>query len=654
MIATNTATGKDIYARAQRAGQKQAKELAAAGKKPNPEVLDELLSVHHKDNSQYLGLVDIPTDKVVGVVSAGRIPAFSAGFLPLLREESEFAKKWIHLCDIHLSEEGIRDPIECVEYLGNFYIQEGNKRFSVLKYFGATKISAIVRRIMPQRSDSPRIIAYREFLEFYKASKSYDVQFTEPGMYAQLLSFLGKVPGEPWTEQETKAFSSRFYYFKTAYDEVCNGRISMLPEEALLLWLQIHPFHDLRELTHEQLKYTLVALWGDIVAQAYRMPMQVKTDPVKEGKTNLLSRIFSAVPDHLAVAFVHQRDCKTSFWTKAHEEGRQYLEKELGDKVTTKAYFHADTPEQAETILNQAVADGAQVVFTTTPQLSRATLKAAVQFPKVQFLNCSADAPFSSFSSYYCRAYEGKFITGAIAGAMAKNNRIGYVGSYPIFGVPASINAFALGAQLTNPEARVELRWSCVEGNPVKDFIDQGIRVISNRDVPSPHRKYLEFGEYGTYCVTDSGELEPLGSPCWLWGTLYVNMIRSILSGSWDKEKTSGAVNYWWGMDSGVTDVKLTQNLPEGLMALANILRDGLKAGTIDPFRRKIIAQDGSVKNDGTAVLSPDEVLHMDWLCENVDGRIPQFSEIASYSQSMVRQLGIYRDSIPKEKEGNL
>ena len=68
--------------------------------------------------------------------------------------------------------------------------------------------------------------------------------------------------------------------------------------------------------------------------------------------------------------------------------------------------------------------------------------------------------PFSSVRGYYCRAYEGKFITGAIAGAMTRTDEIGYIASYPILGVPASINAFALGAQMTNPEARIILRWS--------------------------------------------------------------------------------------------------------------------------------------------------------------------------------------------------
>ena len=85
---------------------------------------------------------------------------------------------------------------------------------------------------------------------------------------------------------------------------------------------------------------------------------------------------------------------------------------------------------------------------------------------------------------------------------MADNNRIGYVGSYPIFGVPASINAFALGAQLTNPRAQIELKWSCMPGNPTQEFIRDGIRVISNRDTPAEDKLHTE---YGTYYIGGSG-----------------------------------------------------------------------------------------------------------------------------------------------------
>ena len=84
---------------------------------------------------------------------------------------------------------------------------------------------------------------------------------------------------------------------------------------------------------------------------------------------------------------------------------------------------------------------------------------------------------------------------------------------------------------------------------------------------------------------------------------------------------------------------------------MAHILENGLINRTLDPFARKIIAQDGTVKNDGSATFTPDELLHMDWLCDNVLGSIPTFDEVLPMSQSLVRELGIYRDSIPAVKE---
>lgn len=49
---------------------------------------------------------------------------------------------------------------------------------------------------------------------------------------------------------------------------------------------------------------------------------------------------------------------------------------------------------------------------------------------------------------------------GAIAGAMAENNKLAYIADYPIFGTIANINAFALGAKMINPRAEVYLEWS--------------------------------------------------------------------------------------------------------------------------------------------------------------------------------------------------
>ena len=640
------------YLRAQKLAQKEYRECIAAGKNPYPEVLDEILpNGISSDTVQDIGVVDVPANRIVGVKSAGRIAAFTATFLPLLDENTEFGMKWAALCAAHLGDTGIQEPIVCFEYLGNFYVQEGNKRVSVLRYFGSPRIPGHVHRIVPALTDDPRIKAYYEFMEFHRNTRIYDVQYTRPGDYAKLLAALGREPGDVWTEQERRTFSSYFSYFRDAYFAVMGEQAALKPEEALLIWLKLYPYTDLGQRSTAELKKTMVALKDDFTVLSQADPVAVKTAPAAATKSSILDRIISPNPDHLTVAFVHQRDIHTSLWTKAHDEGRQYLENALGDQVTALSYFNADTQEQAEELLEQAVADGADVIFATTPQLCRLSLKIAVKYPRVRVLNCSVNVPYPSIRTYYCRIFEGKFITGAIAGAMAVNDRIGYVGSSPIYGVPASINAFALGAQLTNPRAKIELRWSCQAGDPVATFIGEGLSVISNRDIPTQDGSHMLQGDYGTYLVADSGALVPLGSPCWLWGKFYENVVQSILSGAWNNETTQRAVNYWWGMDSGVIDVKLSERLPEGLRSMAEILKRGLRDGTIDPFFRRIVAQDGTVKNDGTRAFTPDELLHMDWLCSNVEGVIPSFNEIEPFAQPMVRELGIYRDQLPAQKE---
>ena len=647
----NTQTAADEYIQALKAGQKEYKELSAAGKPTHPAVLDELLPENAAETVVDVGFVEIPSERIVGTKSAGRITAFTPTFKPLLDPKSEFAMKWISLCAAHLGDTGITDPIVCYEYLGNFYVQEGNKRVSVLRCFDAPRIPGNVRRIMPPMSDEPRIRAYYEFLDFFKDAKLYCVQFRRPGDYAKLLSHLDKKMGDPWTEEERRTFRAYFHYFRDAFLSMDARKEDVLPGEALLLWLELYPYEDLGKLSAAELKKSVAALWDDVISSTKEDAVKVQTKAEDDSKTNLVTRLVSGL-DTLNVAFIHQLNPDISAWVLGHEDGRAHIEEVFGDKIAVRSYFDANTTEAAEAKIEQAVADGAQVVFTTAPPLSTATLKAAVKYPKVRFLNCSVDQAYSSIRTYYGRIYEAKFITGAIAGAMAGDDRIGYIASYPIFGVPASINAFALGAQMTNPRAQIELRWSCVAGTPQADFLADGIRVVSNRDTPTQSKMYLDFCSYGTYLMDSRGGLISLASPVWVWGKFYEFVIRSILSGGWKRDKAdTTALNFWLGMDSGVIGIGLSDKLPEGVRQLANLLKANIAAGQLDPFFRRIVAQDGTVKNDGTVHFTPEEVLHMDWLCDNVVGSIPPFEEILPISQKMVRQLGNYRDSIPPEKE---
>ena len=151
-----------------KAGQKCYRDCIHRGRDPYPQVLEELLQGGVVAGRVDLGELEIPIAQIVGMNTAGRQTAFAANFMPLLDLGTEFASKWISLCEAHLGDTGIVDPIRCFEYMGQFYVQEGNKRVSVLRSFGAPTIRAYVTRVLPLYSDDPAVRVYYEFLHFYE------------------------------------------------------------------------------------------------------------------------------------------------------------------------------------------------------------------------------------------------------------------------------------------------------------------------------------------------------------------------------------------------------------------------------------------------------------------------------------------------------
>ena len=77
------------------------------------------------------------------------------------------------------------------------------------------------------------------------------------------------------------------------------------------------------------------------------------------------------------------------------------------------------------------------------------------------------------------------------------------------------------------------------------------------------------------------------------------------------------------------------------MKVLADMLKDGICSGKLDPFKRRILDQKGNVRNDGSKHFTPLELMQMDWLCENVVGSFPKYEEILPISRPMVKLLGI-------------
>ena len=620
---------------------KRGQRYDRAGEKNSLKVLEEVFPEANRAAQIDLGVVEIPLDRIVGTYARGRNGAFAGNFMPLLGPNSEFGQKWVALCMAHLGDTGITDPILCFEYMGMFYVREGNKRVSVMKYFDAATISGRVTRLMPPHSDDPAVLANEEFIRFYQLSGSYAALFRKPGCYERLQAAMGFAPDHAWSKEERSHFASVISRMQAVCD---SGLMPTVDEtsasDALLTYLGVYPYAELDDVSDAELKKRLTALLPQLRFIAQDEPVAVSTEP-EIPEQSVISRIISGIAKSvLQVAFIHAADPKRSRWSLGHEEGRLYLEKVLGDQVKTTSAVAA--PGEAYEAMEQAVAGGAQVVFVTAPTLLAEARRLAAAHPGLKVLVCALSVPYGGIRTYYSRIYEGKFITGAIAGALSHGHPIGYIARYPILGTPASINAFALGARMTDPEAKIILKWSCLPGQPVQELLDSHVRALSGHEaaVAEDMRDGLDWS---TCLIDEGGAVRPLASVCWDWGQQYEQLIRSIRSGGWESDDPANesAVSYWWGMSSGVVDVRLADTVPAGVRKLAEILQRDIRMSILNPFDQVITDQEGRIHSPEDHWMNPEALMRMSWLCDNVEGRIPTVDEVLPRSQETTRLLSL-------------
>lgn len=640
------------YKLALKAGQKDYRAHVARGQSPYLPVLDDILVNVKIVATEPLGLVNMPSESIVGTKTSGRHTAFAPNFMPLLDVDTEFASKWSVLCEAHL-EEGIRNPVTAYEFLNQFYIEEGNKRVSVLKHFDAASIPGTVTRLIPARNNSLESRIYYEFMDFYKLSKVNIVQFSRPGSYAKLQKLVCKASGEEWTDEDRKNFNALHTKFRQQFRALGGARLPLTVGDALLVYLSVYRYSDACDSTPAQIKENLARIWDEITVLTKDQAVEVVLEPASEPAEGRLSlsklNIFIPRPSELHVTFLHEANETNSAWVRAHEKGRSALANTFTDRVILSSHENVDPDVDAEQILEEVAHNGADVVFTTSVRMHTACLKVAAQHPKTKFLNCSLNTPHPLVRTYYPRTYEATYILGMLAGILSPTNTVGYVANNPVYGIPAAINAYAQGLRSVRPEGRVLLRWACLPdpAHPL-DFSDREDVTLfyarDSREAPDTHR------DYGLCQRLPDGVIRPVGLPQWRWDVFYIEIIRSILNGSWDEADTSKAINYWWGMKSGAVGIQYSDGLPGGPLQLLGLMETQLHSGLLTIFPSKVYAQDHRMHSPQKIVYTPKELMLMDWLDACVEGALPSYDQLDVKTRTLADICGL--DVIKEDADG--
>ncbi len=626
----------DAYLKAMKSGQKYYRHRSAEGKYPYLHVLDEMITEIDIVAENSLGTIEIPMELIVGTKTVGRRNAFAGNFMPLLDPKTEFAAKWSILYE-SLETEGLNEPIKAYEYMGYFYVQEGNKRVSVMKSLGAVSIPGSVIRLVPERTEGKLNRIYYEFLDFYKITGVNYLIFHHEGGYTKLMSMLPYTTTR-WTSEERGDFRSVYSIFTKMFYECGGDKLTdVSPADALVRYMQIYGgFSILHKQTSTEIKNALNLMWKEIMALQPHEAAQFSMQPENfDKKNNFIAGMFGEnKPKQITAAFIFSGTSQNSSWNYGHELGRKTLEQEFPAKMlVTKVYDNANM-DNIEAKIDQAITDGCNVVFTTSPIFLHTTLKTALTYPNIKFLNCSLNTNHPTIRTYYARMYEVKFLLGIIAGAMTQTGKVGYIANSPIVGELANINAFAIGARMVNPNIEVRIDWyGIVDNNPEQNLINAGVDLISGKDWIVPESQDRHFGLYELNSDKPNIAMAMLN-----WGDLYEKMVQSILDGNWEDEaKSKRAINYWWGISSGVVDIICGSSVPQSVKQLVHILKLGIASGVVNPFSGILHSHDGVILENENSFLKPEEILKIDWLLDNIIGRIPESSELNVAEQIKMR-----------------
>ncbi|HBS99982.1 BMP family ABC transporter substrate-binding protein [Salipiger marinus] len=328
------------------------------------------------------------------------------------------------------------------------------------------------------------------------------------------------------------------------------------------------------------------------------------------------------------VAFVYVGPVNDGGWSQHHHEAAMKMKEHFGDAIEVIEQESVPEGADAERVLTQMALSGADLIFTTSFGYMDPTINVAAKFPDVKFEHATGYKTAPNVSVYSARFYEGRAVTGYLAGAMTKTNKIGYIGSFPIPEVIRGINSTFIHARKANPDVELSVVWISTWFDPAKEadatqaLLDQGADVVlAHTDSTAPLAVLQKAGAYGFGQAADMYEYAPeprLSSIIDEWSPYYIERVQALIDGTWESTST------WAGIGDGMVGIgEFTGPIPEEALAAATKMKDDIASGAYHPFTGPLNKQDGSAWLAEGEVADDGTLAGMDFYVEGLTTEIP-------------------------------
>jgi basic membrane protein A len=352
--------------------------------------------------------------------------------------------------------------------------------------------------------------------------------------------------------------------------------------------------------------------------------------PAAEAPTAEKPAAEAPTAEKFKIAFVYVAPVGDMGWTWSHDQGRKYVDQQLGDKVETAFIENVPEGPDAERVIRDFAQKGYKLIVTTSFGYMDPTATVAQEFPDTWFVHISGYKTAPNLSTVFGRIEQPRYLSGLIAGKMTKSNIIGYVAAFPIPEVIRGINAFTLGVRAANPKAEVRVVWTSTWFGPPQEkeaadaLLAQGADVIAqHQDTTEPQKAAADKNAFSIGYDSDMSKFvgdTVLTSPIWNWGPKYAAIAQAIMDGTYKTE------SYWGSMADGIVDLApLSAKVPDDVKALVEQKKaEILAAGT-----NELIFCGPLKGNNGTEFLvagqcmTDEQMLNMNWFVEGVVGEAP-------------------------------
>lgn len=253
-----------------------------------------------------------------------------------------------------------------------------------------------------------------------------------------------------------------------------------------------------------------------------------------------------------------------SGYSYTHDLGVKGMQENLllsDDQIERKIVDDSDE-KATEKAIEECVADGCNIIFTTSWGYMQVTADMAEKYPDVYFSHGTGYmSNGKNFNNYFGRIYQARYLSGIVAGMNTKDNKIGYVAAQDSSNseVTGGIDAFAIGVESVNPKAKIYVdvtnSWydEKKEKKASERLLNMGCDVMTQHcDTPYPQTLAQEKGVYGIGYNSDMSKETPdscLTSVIWNWSAYYTSAVKSIIDGTWDGS------NYYGGMAEGLVSI---------------------------------------------------------------------------------------------------